>query len=109
MKQVQHSAVVYRQRCRCIGFPARALFAPFEKRKSIGIEERSAQCRQSHRLMLDPAINSAEYREQTGPRIPATFEDFFRLAAKLHPQGRGSVIGLVALVSQQQESALFSG
>ena len=90
-------------------FQREPFLASFEKRKAIGVEQRSTQRGKSHRFVIDAAINGAEYREQTGPCIPAAFENFFGFAAKLHPQCGDGVIGLVTFVSQQQKPALFGG
>lgn len=109
IEQIQDSTIVDRKRRRRIDFPTGAFPAPFEERKAIGIEQRSAESRKPHQFVIDAGIDGTEYREQTGPCVPASFEDFLGLAAELHPQGGNSIIGLVTLVSHEQEPALLGG
>ena len=110
-KEHKHCAVVDRQRHGGDRAPTCAGGAAFEKRKTVGIEQRAAERRQPERFVFNAPEHGAEHSEQSCPGIVPTFQDLvaeaFLFLAQLGAQRGDGVVLIVNRFSEQQELPLF--
>ena len=76
-EQVQHGAVVDRQRLGGRLAPGRAGRAPFQEREAVGVEEVAAVGGQAQILVLDAAVDGAEGGQQAAPGVVPPLQHLF--------------------------------
>ena len=89
----------------------RSFGTAFEKRKTVGIEKRAAQCGHPQGFMFDSAIDGPENGKQTGPGIVSSFQNLVAMLVgffgQLPTQSGDGVMLIVHRVVEQQEPTLF--
>ena len=110
VEQVQHRAVVDRQRVRRLLVPAAAGLAALEERVAVGVEQPAAVGGQPQRVVLDPAVHGAEQREDPVPGGGRALERILALAVgallELGAQrARGERLGIAGVVDRQAAGA----
>ena len=112
VEQVQHRAVVDRQRVRRAS--SRQLVsggAAFEERVAVGVEQAAAVGGQAQRVVLDAAVHGAEQREHAVPGGGRALERVLAVAVgallQLRAQrARGERLGVERVVDRQQPALL---
>ncbi len=98
VEQVQHRAVVDRQRVGRRVSPRVFPGAPFEEGETVGIEEPAAVRGRAHGLVGHAAVHRAKGREQPRPRVVTSFEHLLAVA----------IGGLAELVSQRGDPVVLA-
>ena len=113
VQQMQHDAVVDRQRIGGGVAPARARVATFEEGVAVGIEQGPAVGRHQQILVLETAMHGAEGGQQPRPGIGATFQHLLpgtvRNLLQLFLQGGDGVVVVVQRLAEMEQAALFGG
>ena len=111
VEQVQHRAVVDRQRLGRRRAPVGAGRAAFEEREAVGVEQAAAVGGQAQRVVLDAAVHGAEEREQAVPGGGGRLQRVLAVAVgallELRAErGRRERLGVERVVERQQPALL---
>ena len=106
-EQVQHGAVIHRERVGGRVAPGRARLAAFQEREPVGIEQVAAVGRQLHPLVLHAAVDGPEGGQQADPGVQAALQNLFAVLVggflKLGHERRDGVVLVVERITQKQE------
>ena len=110
-QQVQHGAVIDRDRLAGRVLPPRPGGSPFEEREPIRVEQFALVGGELEPVVLDAPVHRPEGRQQAAPRIVAALQHLLaevgRRDPQLLPQGRDGVVLVVKLVAQQEQVSLL--
>ncbi len=113
VQQVQHGAIVDRQRPGRGGPPTGAGQSPLQEGEAVRVEQAAAVGRQIQAVVGDAGMDGAERGEQAAPGVEAALQHLFAVPvggfAELGAQGGDGVVLVVEGIAQAQHAALLGG